>query len=607
MAIKKKTMLTQDVLKSKVDYNPETGLFVWNSGHLLGEQVCPKDNRVKFNEYGTFPLSELVFLYMENFLPVEKVGFKNSDSSDFSYSNLLIIPDELNAENLKQWCDYDPLTGCFSAYRTRISKKETVTYQNDSGYYFLNWKRQGYWVHRLAYIFMTGEDIPEGFFIDHVNRDRLDNRWENLRLANLIQNRANSSRPLGKSGYIGVKEQDSGKWRAGWCGKTLGMYDSPHLAAYVYNTHILKQYGEFAYLNDIKHEIKKALILAGGTGSRLRPLTWSRSKQVLPVGGKPAICHSVDAILATGIVEIGIVISKESQDDVKNVIDYYYPHLKGVRYIIQEEAKGLAHAVLVAEKFIKEDPFFMLLGDNIIQYDLNDLLKQFLVDTPSSCILLKEVSNPTAFGVAEIENGKVKSLQEKPKNPRSNLAITGFYAFSPEIVQACKSIDYSERGELEITDAISWLIKNGRTVSFKQVEGYWVDVGKKDSLLEANKILLDQLAVPYRNFKDSDNQITGRVLIGEGAQISGCQIEGPVIIGRGSIIKDSKIGSYTVIGEDCQINNMNIRDSIIMERVELDSLPKQLEHSIISEDVSIKQDSRDLHFIIIGSGAMVKL
>ncbi|RLC71703.1 MAG: glucose-1-phosphate thymidylyltransferase [Chloroflexi bacterium] len=317
----------------------------------------------------------------------------------------------------------------------------------------------------------------------------------------------------------------------------------------------------------------KALILAGGPGTRLRPLTYALPKHLLPIANKPVIEYGIEAILHLGIKEIGIVVGKETSEPLQEHLGDGRRWGARFTYIFQEEPKGLAHCVLCSEDFLGGDPFVMYLGDNLFQDSLEGLLNAFKEAEACAAIALKEVPDPRAFGVAELDSsGRVRRLVEKPKDPPSNLAVLGAYAFDRHIVEAAKEIGPSRRGELEITDAIQKLIDEGYKVVAHQIQGWWKDTGKPDDLLAANRLVLKSLQ-GLRNKGarvDESSRLQGLVALGEGALVEESEIVGPVIVGDGARIVRSWIGPYTAIGRRSCLVEAKVEDSILMEGVRVE-------------------------------------
>jgi glucose-1-phosphate thymidylyltransferase len=329
----------------------------------------------------------------------------------------------------------------------------------------------------------------------------------------------------------------------------------------------------------------KGLILSGGTGSRLRPITHTSAKQLVPVANKPVLFYGIEALRNAGITDIGIIVGDTAPEIEAAVGDGSRWGVK-VTYIPQEAPLGLAHAVLTAEDFLGDSSFVMYLGDNLLRDGIEDLVQTFQSSRPDALILLQEVSNPEAYGVAECEGSEVRRLVEKPKQPRSNLALVGIYMFTPAIFDCAREIEPSARGELEITDAIQCLIDKGRRVESHVVQGWWKDTGKLEDMLEANRLILDSLDSDIRG-KVESSEIHGRVIIEEGARVSDCTIRGPVIIGENSYVHDSYIGPYTSIYSEAEIGNSEIEHSIILEQSKVIDLRGRMEGSLIGRNVRI--------------------
>ena len=311
----------------------------------------------------------------------------------------------------------------------------------------------------------------------------------------------------------------------------------------------------------------KALILSGGHGTRLRPITYSQQKQLIPVANKPILFYAIEDVIEAGIRDIGIVVgpNKEQVMEIVNNANFDAE----ITFIPQDAPRGLAHAVLISEDFIGDEPFVMYLGDNILKEGIIKHAENFRKKIFDASIMLTEVSNPEEFGVAELsKNGSVKRLIEKPEKPPSNLALVGIYFFNHPIREAVKNIKPSWRNELEITDAIQWLIDNGYDVAASVVSGWWKDTGKPEDILAANRLILDDLTTEIRG--EVEGEIRGRVSTGIGTKVNeDSVIKGPALIGRDCVIKGSYIGPYTSIGNNCEIINSEVEDSVVMDGARL--------------------------------------
>lgn len=332
----------------------------------------------------------------------------------------------------------------------------------------------------------------------------------------------------------------------------------------------------------------KALILCGGKGTRLKPVTTTIPKQLLPVANKPIVFYVLDQITEAGITDIGIIISPETGDRIREAIGNGSTWAARISYILQPEPLGLAHAVKTAGEFLGSSPFLMFLGDNLIQGGVKPFVHQFINDAADALILLKEVPDPRLFGVAELDqSGQVVNIVEKPEEPKSNLVVVGVYLFTPEVYQAIARIKPSWRGELEITHAIQKLIDMGKTVTSHILDGWWLDTGKKDDLLEANRVVLDDLL--KRDVKgevDAQSQIAGRVEIREGAKIEDSVIRGPVSIAEDCHIRNSFIGPFTSIGARTVIENSSIEHSVILEGCHITKI-ERLADSVVGKSCRI--------------------
>jgi glucose-1-phosphate thymidylyltransferase len=329
----------------------------------------------------------------------------------------------------------------------------------------------------------------------------------------------------------------------------------------------------------------KALILSGGKGTRLRPLTYTGAKQLVPVANKPILWYGIEAIVKAGITDIGIIISPETGAEIERKTGDGSRFGAKITYITQNSPDGLAHAVKIAQPFLGDSPFVMYLGDNLIADDLEQYLSNFKKENLDALILLKQVSNPTAFGVAKInDQGQVLGLVEKPKNPPSNLALVGIYFFSPKIHEAIATLKPSARGELEITDAIQCLIANNKKVSARQLKDWWLDTGKKDDLLEANRIILDTNLSPENNADmDDKSKVIGRVKIGKNTKIINSTIRGPVIIGENCHLENCFIGPYSSIADNVRLSETDLEHSVILESAEVIDIEQRIVDSVIGQ------------------------
>ncbi len=329
----------------------------------------------------------------------------------------------------------------------------------------------------------------------------------------------------------------------------------------------------------------KGLILAGGRGTRLRPITYTSAKQLVPVANKPILFYGIEALAESGIREIGIVVG-DTKREIMDAVGDGARFGVSVTYIEQEAPLGLAHAVLVSEPYLGAGPFVMYLGDNLIRERLAALVRRFGEERPNAQILLARVANAQQFGVAELRDGKVVRLVEKPKIPPSDLALVGVYMFDRTVFDAVKAIRPSARGELEITDAIQWLIDAGRTVRPHVIEGWWKDTGKLEDLLEANRLVLDTLEARVEGEVEA-SEIHGKVIVGVGAKIVRSVVRGPAIIGKGALIENAYIGPFTAIGDQVVIRSSEVEHSIILEGSSVSDVAGRIESSLVGRNVMI--------------------
>jgi len=338
----------------------------------------------------------------------------------------------------------------------------------------------------------------------------------------------------------------------------------------------------------------KGLILSGGKGTRLRPITHTSAKQLVPVANKPVLFYGIEAMAEAGIEEIGIIIAPDTGPEIEQVAGDGSRFGLRITYILQDEPLGLAHAVLTAEPFLGTSPFVMYLGDNLLQGGISDLVAAFREHEPDALILLTPVPDPENFGVAELadapagETGQVVRLVEKPKKPATDLALVGVYMFTGQIHDAARAIEPSKRGELEITDAIQYLVDGGKRVEPHIVRGWWKDTGRLEDMLEANRLILDNL-VERIDGELIDSRVDGRVVIEKGAKLERTTVRGPAVIGKDARLSDSYIGPYTAIGERCEIVSSEVEHSILLAGSSVSDLDGRMESSLLGRNVTVRR------------------
>jgi glucose-1-phosphate thymidylyltransferase len=335
----------------------------------------------------------------------------------------------------------------------------------------------------------------------------------------------------------------------------------------------------------------KGLILSGGKGTRLRPITHTSAKQLVPVANKPVLFYGIEAMAEAGIEEIGIIIAPETGEEIRAAAGDGSQFGVTITYVEQAQPGGLAHASLTAEAYLAGDPFVMYLGDNLLQGGISDLVASFRASRPDALILLTPVDDPENYGVAELDGGRVVRLVEKPPNPATNLALVGVYMFTAGIHDAARAIKPSARGELEITDAIQHLVDEGRRVEPHIVRGWWKDTGRLEDMLEANRLVLDRIE-PRVEGELIDAQCDGRVVVEAGAVLERTTVRGPAIIGAGARITDAYIGPYTSIGEGCVITAAEVEHSILLEGSQVANLEGRMESSLLGRNVKISRGVR---------------
>ncbi|HWT93249.1 MAG TPA: glucose-1-phosphate thymidylyltransferase [Solirubrobacteraceae bacterium] len=330
----------------------------------------------------------------------------------------------------------------------------------------------------------------------------------------------------------------------------------------------------------------KGLILSGGRGTRLRPITYTSAKQLVPVANKPVLFFCIEAMAEAGIEEVGIIIAPETGEEIKRVTGDGAEFGVKITYILQDEPAGLAHAVLTAEPFLGTSPFVMYLGDNLLQGGMTELVDAFKTNEPDALILLTPVDDPSSYGVAELTDGRVTRLVEKPKEPKTDLALCGVYMFTASIHDAARAIEPSPRGELEITDAIQHLVDTDQRVEPHIVRGWWKDTGRLDDMLEANRLVLDTI-LSRTDGEMIDSTTHGRVIIEEGAKLERSTVRGPAVIGKGAHLVDCYIGPYTAVGDGCVVENAEVEHSILLEGSSVRGLDGRMESSLLGRNVKI--------------------
>jgi glucose-1-phosphate thymidylyltransferase len=338
----------------------------------------------------------------------------------------------------------------------------------------------------------------------------------------------------------------------------------------------------------------KGLILSGGKGTRLRPITHTSAKQLVPVANKPVLFYGIEAMAQAGIDEVGIIIAPETGTEIEQVAGDGSRFGVRITYIPQDEPLGLAHAVLTAEGFLGDSPFVMYLGDNLLQGGIADLVNAFREHEPDALILLTAVPDPENYGVAELasappgEIGRVVRLVEKPPEPATDLALVGVYMFTSQIHEAAHAISPSARGELEITDAIQHLVDSGKRVEPHVVRGWWKDTGRLEDMLEANRLILDNLAERVEG-ELIDSRVDGRVVIEPGARLERTTVRGPAIVGAEARLTDCYVGPYTAIGERCVVRSAEVEHSILLAGCSVEGLDGRLESSLLGRNVAVRR------------------
>ncbi|QNP63275.1 glucose-1-phosphate thymidylyltransferase [Streptomyces genisteinicus] len=352
----------------------------------------------------------------------------------------------------------------------------------------------------------------------------------------------------------------------------------------------------------------KALVLSGGAGTRLRPITHTSAKQLVPVANKPVLFYGLEAIAEAGITEVGVVVGETAAEIEEAVGDGSRFGVK-VTYIPQEKPLGLAHAVIISREFLGEDDFVMYLGDNFIVGGISGLVDEFRTERPDAQILLTKVADPTSFGVAELDPaGHVVGLEEKPERPKSDLALVGVYLFTPAVHEAVRAIGPSWRGELEITHAIQWLIDRRHDVRSTTIAGYWKDTGNVTDMLEVNRSVLETVDCRIDGSVDESSEIIGRVCVETGARIVNSRVVGPAVIGHSTLISGSYVGPFTSVADGCRIEDSEIEYSIVLRGASITGV-RRIEASLIGRDVEVTPAPRNpsSHRLVLGDHSKVQI
>jgi glucose-1-phosphate thymidylyltransferase len=352
----------------------------------------------------------------------------------------------------------------------------------------------------------------------------------------------------------------------------------------------------------------KALIASGGRGTRLRPITHTQNKHLIPIANKPILYYAIEAAVGSGIKEIGIVHNGESQEVPNYVGDGWKWGVK-MTYIPQSEPGGLAQVVALAEPFIGKEKFVFYLGDNMIVTDLRQFIEKFEKEGCNCLLTLAKVKDPERFGVPELKDGRIVRVEEKPKKPKSEYAVAGIYFYDHHIFEAVRSLKPSGRGELEISDAHQYLLDHGLKVGYAEITGWWKDTGKPTDLLEANRLVLDNITQRIEGKVDRNSDVAGRVAIEKGTRIVNSKVRGPAIIGRDCLIEDSYIGPYTSVGDRTEVKNSEVEYSILLRDCKVHNVGIRIEGSILGNDVEIVDASGkpQVHRFMIGDQSRVEI
>ena len=355
--------------------------------------------------------------------------------------------------------------------------------------------------------------------------------------------------------------------------------------------------------------VTKGLLLCAGMGSRLRPITYTTAKHVLPVANKPLIHYTIEMLKAAGVTSVGIIVGA-NRDQLEGVVGD--GSLWGVRvdYIVQDDPRGTAHAVGLAQEWAGDDPFIMVLGDIMVENGVGALLDQYHRDQPDAMLVLNRTDRPRQFGIAEIADGHIVGLEEKPEHPKSDLAVAGIYIFGPSIFAAIETVQPSPRGELELPDAIRTLITDGGRVDPCALVGWWKDTGRPEDIIDLNRLLLDGLSdSAVEGTVDSESSLTGNVVLDRTATVERSVIHGPVVIGPGAVVRDAFVGPHTSLDTNVTIEAAEIESSVVMEGSVIQGLPRRIASSLIGKNVRLIHDGAalDAHRLVVGDDSQVSL
>ncbi len=352
----------------------------------------------------------------------------------------------------------------------------------------------------------------------------------------------------------------------------------------------------------------KALITSGGKGTRLRPLTHTQNKHLIPIANKPILHYAIETVAEAGIKEVGIITNADCDEVQQAIGDGEYWGVK-ITYIPQEAPLGLAHVVKIAEDFIQKEPFIFYLGDNMVVGGVKRFVEAFERDNVNCYLTLAKVKDPERFGVPEIVDNRIVSVEEKPKKPKSQFAVAGIYIYDHHIFEAVNNIKPSARGELEISDAHQYLIDHGYQIGFSEITGWWKDTGKPIDLLEANRLVLEHINPKIEGTINGKSILAGNVSVGKGSKIVNSNIRGPVVIGENTIIENSYIGPFTSIQNDCHVRNSEIEYSIILNKCKVLDIGIRIESSLLGTDVEIvkSEDKPSTHRFFIGDQSRIEL